>query len=133
VGGVYQPDDAVLHQISDIDGVRHRRRHASGQGFHVGDSRDDTAILGGGHGLGAHFVFAPVNAGDGPAMPAVSQAWYRFRHTGKSNGTRVVRDLSKLFFFSYLARNKVGERMGKLAGVPPVRRQFIDDNGNYRQ
>ena len=26
-----------------------------------------------------------------------------------------------------------GERMGKLAEVPPVRRQIIDEHGNYRQ
>jgi hypothetical protein len=27
----------------------------------------------------------------------------------------------------------VGERMEKLAEVPPVHRQIIGDNGNYRQ
>jgi hypothetical protein len=66
-------------------------------------------------------------------MPAVSQAWYRFQHTGKLNGTRVGSDLANRFYFSSLARYEVGEWMGKLAGVPPVRRQFIDGNGNCRQ
>ncbi len=33
VGGIDQADDAVLHQVAHINGVRHRRRHAAGECF----------------------------------------------------------------------------------------------------
>ena len=41
---VNQPDDAVLHQIADVNGVRHGRRHAAGELFHEGDAVDDARI-----------------------------------------------------------------------------------------
>ena len=64
VGGVDQSDDAVLHQVPDVDGVRHRRRHASGQGFHVGNSRDDAAVSGRRSCCWARIsFFAPLSAG----------------------------------------------------------------------
>jgi hypothetical protein len=45
VCGINQTQHAVLHQIPDINRVRHRRRHPSGEGFHEGETRDDPAIL----------------------------------------------------------------------------------------
>ena len=57
MGGVDQSDDAVLHQVSHINRVGHRRRHAAGERFHERQSVNDATALGGGHWLGAHFVF----------------------------------------------------------------------------
>ena len=54
VRGVDQADHAVLHEIADVDRVRHRRRHAAGERFDERQTGDDAAILTGGNRLGAH-------------------------------------------------------------------------------
>ena len=45
VGGVDQPEDAVLHEVADVDRVRHRRRHAAGERFDEGQAGNDAAVL----------------------------------------------------------------------------------------
>ena len=54
VCGVDQSDHAVLDEVADVDRIRHRRRHASRERLDEGDARDDSAVLMGGNGLGAH-------------------------------------------------------------------------------
>ena len=54
VRGVDQAEDAVLHEVADVDRVRHRRRHAARERFDKREAGDDAAILTGGDGLGAH-------------------------------------------------------------------------------
>ena len=56
VRGVDQAEDAVLNQVADVDGVRHRSRHAASQRFDKRQAGDDSAVLGGGSGLNAHLV-----------------------------------------------------------------------------
>ena len=55
VRGVDQPQHAILHQVADVDRVRHRRRHPAGERFDKGQAGDDSAVLAGGDGLGAHL------------------------------------------------------------------------------
>jgi hypothetical protein len=54
VRGIDQSDDAVLHQVADIDRVRHRRRHAAGKRFDKRETGNDAAVVSGGDRLGAH-------------------------------------------------------------------------------
>jgi hypothetical protein len=56
VRGIDQADDAVLYEIADVDGVGHGCRHASRERFDKRDARDDSTIVVGGNGLGAHVV-----------------------------------------------------------------------------
>ena len=56
VGCVDQPDHPVLDEIADVDGVRHRGRHPSGQRLHEGKAGDDPATLTCSNGLHAHVV-----------------------------------------------------------------------------
>ena len=51
---VDQAEHAVLNEIADVDRVRHRRRHASRERFDERQAGDDSAVLTGGDGLGAH-------------------------------------------------------------------------------
>jgi hypothetical protein len=54
VGRVDQAEDTVLNQVADVDGVRHRSRHAASQRFDEGQACHDSAVLGGGSGMNAH-------------------------------------------------------------------------------
>jgi hypothetical protein len=54
VRGVDEPDDAVLDEVTDIDRIRHGRRHTAREGFDKRDPRDDPASLIGSNGMGAH-------------------------------------------------------------------------------
>ena len=54
VGGVDQAEDAVLHEVADVDRVRHRRRHAARERLDKRKPGDDAAVLARGNGLGAH-------------------------------------------------------------------------------
>jgi hypothetical protein len=83
--------------------------------------------------LGAHFVFCSYERRGLPATRAVSQAWYRFRHIGKVNMTEYELKSDKVLFFSILLGLETGEGTGKLAEVPPVLRQFIDNTTIARQ
>ena len=49
VGGVDQPDDAVLHQVSHVNRMRHGRGHAARERFDKRQSGDDATALGGWH------------------------------------------------------------------------------------
>ena len=62
VGGVDQAEDAVLHEIADVDGVRHRGGHAPGQRLDKGQAGDDAAILAGGDGLKLSCLHAIATA-----------------------------------------------------------------------
>ena len=42
---VDEPDDSILHQIADVDRVRHRRRDAAGELLDEGDAGNDSRIL----------------------------------------------------------------------------------------
>ena len=66
-------------------------------------------------------------------MQAVSQAWYRFRHMIPADGNGPELEFTKAFTINKLPVLAGGEWMEKLAGVPPVRRQFIDENDKFRQ
>jgi hypothetical protein len=57
VGGVDEADHAVLYQVSHINRVGHGRRHSASERLHERQSVHDSTTLGGGHCLGAHFVF----------------------------------------------------------------------------
>ena len=58
--GVDQAEDAVLHEIADVDRVRHRGGHAPGQRFDKRQTGDDAAILTGGDRLGAHDLLQAI-------------------------------------------------------------------------
>src|SRR4051794_30059223 len=55
VGRIDQTDDAVLHEIADIDRVRHRCRHAARQRFNERQAGDNTGVLCDGSSLNAHL------------------------------------------------------------------------------
>ena len=59
---VDQPKDPVLHEISDIDRIRHRRRHPPSQGLNEGKTGDDSAVLMSGDGLGTHRLSSPLTS-----------------------------------------------------------------------
>jgi len=48
VGGINQSDHAVLDEISDIDGMRHRRGHATGKLLNERYTCDNSRVLGAG-------------------------------------------------------------------------------------
>src|SRR5262249_14724976 len=54
VRGVDQAKHAVLHEIADVDGVRHRCRHPAGECFDKRQARDNAAILAGSDRLNTH-------------------------------------------------------------------------------
>ena len=54
MGGIDEADHPILHEIPDVDRVRHRRGHASGKRLDKRQAIDDAAILAGGERLGVH-------------------------------------------------------------------------------
>jgi len=49
-----QAEHAVLHEVADIDGVRHRGGHTPRERFDEGQAGDDATVLADGSGLDAH-------------------------------------------------------------------------------
>ena len=61
-GGVDQPEHAVLHEVTEIDGVRHGGRHSAGQRFDERKALLDAGVDGFGQLLGGHDAQAPFAA-----------------------------------------------------------------------
>src|SRR5262249_15859370 len=89
VRGVDETKAAVLHQVADVDGVRHRGGHASGERFDERQSGNDPAILTWGDRLGAHLLSSP-----GPRLRRLEAfaslpAGARYRNRGTNGRGRV--------------------------------------------
>ena len=55
-GGIDETDNAILDEITDVDRVRHGRRHAAGECLDERDPRDDPATMMGGNRMSAHAI-----------------------------------------------------------------------------
>jgi len=66
LGGVDEANDPVLHQVAQVDRVRHGGGHSTGQCFHEGEPGFDAGVDLFGSLLGGHWNRAPV----GPPMLA---------------------------------------------------------------
>ena len=62
VGGVDQAHDPVLHQVADVDRVRHRRGEAAREGFDKREPGDDAVAFVGGNRMGLHECFSSASA-----------------------------------------------------------------------
>ena len=56
VRGVDQAQDSVLHEITDVNRIRHRGGHAARERFNERKAGNDTTVLTGSNGLDAHLV-----------------------------------------------------------------------------
>jgi len=64
LGGVDEPDHAVLDEVSQVNRMRHRRRHSPGKGF---DERQSGFHAVGCGGIDTHSFAHPPDPGSGPA------------------------------------------------------------------
>jgi hypothetical protein len=64
VRSVDQAENAILDQVSNVDGVWHRRRHSTGQGLNEGQSSDDSAVLSDGGGNFDAHLRSPQSGSD---------------------------------------------------------------------